>query len=268
MMRGSAAALLTAMACDPGPTDRERFVQAQSLPLSDATDTCLSIRDPALQDDCLLALVDTHERVNVRICAGLHQDNGQADCLFRLAERYAGRGDRWLALEACGLAAPFTDECLYHCWTRELQALIRAATGLTETLAAAKEPVEYWSQLETAGPDQSERVWGDFWYFWWLHHPPASLQACSGLTPGLLQSCQYGTRIFVERSVDQALRDPSRAAQLDRFCRADEPAALPPGVADEQELRAAAQQALDRLCEHGADAPRPWNPVFQARRSR
>jgi len=259
-------------ACEPTLPDRELFVLAQQpdLPLGQASDHCIAMVDPAESDACLLAVAGSRTDPCPQLCLALRATSAAAECWFTAAERWAEAGDRWAALDACALAGPFTHECLYHAWTRELQAASQGQASLEQALAAAAEPVTFWSQLETAGPGQPERVWGDFWYFWWLHHPPATEQACDELPPEQRETCQLGTRQFVERSVDQALRDPSQATLLDRSCRAGSLPEFLPGTAAQPEpnLDAAAQQALDRLCSQGAETPRPWNPVFQDRRPR
>ncbi len=268
-MRGAVPALLFLTACGSERDDRDRFIQAGWLPQDQAVATCLAIDDDRGADACILALQDAQDTPASELCAHPRSSDARAECWFRAAERLAEAGDRWGALEGCGQAGPFTDECLYHAWTRELQGIARREATLDDALAAADEPVAYWSQLETAGPDQPERVWGDFWTFWWTHHPPASLQACGALPPERTSSCERGTALYVERSVDQALRDPAQAAQLDRSCRAgalvDLPVALP---LDQPPLQAAAERALTRLCNDGVEALRPWNPMFQPRRRR
>ena len=95
------------------------------------------------------------------------------------------------------------------------------------------------------------------------------LQACTALPPAQGATCEHGTRLYVERSVDQALRDPALASLLDRSCRAGRvPDFALPTLEPEPSLVAAADRALARLCEQGLDAPRPWNPIFQPRRPR
>ncbi len=267
-----AVALALLAACEPALSDRELFVLAQQpdLPLDQASDHCLSMADPAESDACLLAVAGGRTEPAPQLCLALRSTSAAAECWFTAAERYAEAGDRWAALDACALAGPFTHECLYHAWTRELQAIGQGDADLPTALSAAAEPVAFWSQLETAGPGQPERVWGDFWYFWWLNHPPATALACEALLTEHREPCQVGTRQYVERSVDQALRDPSQAAVLDRSCRAGAlPDFLPGAIAQsEPDLLEAAQQALDRLCSQGTESPRPWNPVFQPRRPR
>jgi hypothetical protein len=258
--------------CAAPVDDRELYVQAQD-PARDpvgALALCRAMQEPDESDACSLALVRSGRALPAGSCAALRGADGRAECWFLLGEQLAEAGDRWGALEACGRAARFTNECLYHAWTRELQAVAREAPDLPAALVAAEDPIAYWSQLETAGPAQPERVWGDFWTFWWQHHPPASLQACAGLpTPSVVASCERGTRLFVERSVDQALRDPDQANLLDRSCRSGElPDRLLAMASPEPELAAAGARALTRLCDEGTAAPRPWNPVFQPRRTR
>jgi hypothetical protein len=261
----------TAVACGESVPDRELFVQAQEpgLAAEAAVALCAAMEDSDEADACVLALLRAGRALPEDACTDLHTEAARGECWFLRGEQRAAAGDRWGALEACGQAVAFVDECLYHAWTRELQAVARDSSGLPAALEAAEEPIAYWSQLETAGPAQPERVWGDFWYFWWHHHPPASLQACTGLPAPLVSSCEHGTRLFVERSVDQALRDPAQAALLDRACRAQRvPERLLAVAAAEPALAQAGADALVRLCEQGSTAPRPWNPVFQPRVSR
>lgn len=270
--RSIVAGCLLAWGCDAGLSDRERFLLAQNpnIDLAAAQAHCAAMVDPAEADACQMAMADRQQESGAEPCTQLRTEEAVAECWFRQAERHAEADERWLALAACGRAGPFTNECLYHAWTRELQALARRTDELEQALAMAEEPIAYWSQLETAGPDQRERVWGDFWNFWWLHHPPASLAPCGELPPELTQACERGTRFFVERSVDQALRDPAQASLLDRACRAGQLPEFLPGAAarPEPQLLAAGLLALERLCTQGIEAARPWNPVFQPRRPR
>ncbi len=269
-MRHAAALALPALACGGELDDRARYLAAldPARSLDEAARLCAGFEEDRDADACLLARLDNSTQPAFAHCDALRAPHSRAECWFLGAERVAAE-DRWTALEACGRAGPFMDECLYHCWTRELQALALAQRDLATALEAASDPTDYWSQLETAGPGQRERVWDDFWYLWWSHHPPASLQACEGLAPAHAERCERGTRTAVERSVDQAFRDSAQASLLDRSCRSGQlPSHLPDAMPWEPELQGAAQVALDRLCAHGLDAPRPWNPVFQPRRPR
>lgn len=264
----AALLLTTGVACGDAVPDRELYVQAQDpdVDAASAAALCDAIADPTEADACVLAVLRAGRALPGEVCDGLHAAASRDECWFLRGEQRAAAGDRWGALEACGQAGAFIDECLYHAWTRELQAAARDAVDLPAALSAAEDPIAYWSQLETAGPAQPERVWGDFWYFWWLHHPPASLQTCTGLPASAVATCEAGTRLFVERSVDQALRDPAQASLLDRSCRAETlPERLLAVTAAEPELAAAGRRALARLCEQGSDATRPWNPIFQPR---
>ncbi len=263
---------LVAWGCGAATPDRELFLLAQDpdQPPEAAVAHCQAMAAADEADACMLALADLRDDLGPAPCARLQAEQPKAECWFRQAERWAEAGDRWGALDACGLAGPFMDECLYHAWTRELQGVARSTGDLAQALRAAEEPIAYWSQLETAGPIQPERVWGDFWYFWWLHHPPASLEACGELSPELTPRCERGAKLFVERSVDQVLRDPAQAGTLERCCRSGQLPDFLPGAAatPEPSLQAAGLLALERLCSQGPEAPRPWNPVFQPRRSR
>ncbi len=273
-MRARVALPLLLAACGgPRETHRVLFVQAQEPDRTpeEATTLCSRIELVEERDACLLELVRSRADLPGSTCQQLEGARPAADCWFLTAEHHAATGNRWDALEACGRAGPYLNECLYHAWTRELQAIARSTDALAQALDDAKDPLAYWGTLDSAGPDQAQRVLGDFWYFWWLHHPPADPAACAAIVPERRDDCQAGTLLFVERSVDMALREHKRGDDLlDRSCRAGSvPAFVLDGRAvDEPAVREASTRALARLCEQGPEAARPWNPVFQTASTR
>ena len=273
-MRSTLCFLLLQPACSgSGATHRELFVKAQQAGLDarEAQALCERIEPPSERDACLLELARSRADLGAEVCDAVAENTLGADCWFLLAEHRAGTGDRWGALRACGRAGPYQAECQYHAWTRELQAIARGPHDLHEALVLADDPTAYCGALETAGTAQPQRVWGDFWYFWWLHHPPADPAACLALDTERRLGCEAGTLLFVERSLDMALRNRSRGEDLlDRSCRAGSPPdfLLDARAVDSAAVRDAGDRALARLCEQGVDAVRPWNPVFQPRRVR
>ena len=230
---------------------------------------CPAQVDPEALGECVTAAMRSANSVDGATCDRIPPGRWREECHFVIAENRAARGDRWGALAACGNAGDFLQECLYHSWTRELQAVILAdpKAPLTDVLSAARDRVAYWGQLETAGPDQGARVWGDFWYFWWLHHRPASLSACDALPPADRDPCRVGTAAFVERALTDRLRCEGEDCDLmDRICRGGSvPASLLAILTTDPQLSDAAERARARVCDPQTRGVRPWNPIFQPR---
>lgn len=271
-----AAASLLVGACANLPDDRDLYVHAldASLTAERAVERCRAIRQEETGDECLAELARQREEVGDLPCGFIRSDSWRQECHFAVAEHRAARGDRWAALIDCGEAGAYMNECLYHVWTRELQNLATTPAegnpgqGLASTVEQAQEIVAYYAQSETCGPDQEERVWGDFWYFYWLHHRPAELDACARLPTPQVARCERGTHLFVERALAGLLTCRGRSCDLlDRTCRSgDIPSSLLfPYTGGDPRLRPASERALARLCDPQTRDDQPWNPIFQRR---
>ncbi len=269
------AALCGALAasCAARESDADLYLQAQdpALSTSQALALCGALSSADDADECRAGAVRARSDATPEHCAAILSEDWRNECHFALAELLATRGERWDALHSCGLAGRFMNECLYHVWTRELQNLALSGAALASALDKAREVVAFYAQVETAGPQQDERVWNDFWFFWHLHHKPAQLEICQDLEPGDAERCTAGTVAFAARATYDTLRCEQQDCRLlDRSCRAGEVPdfVLAPLFTADPTLLAAADASLQSLCEDGKDAPRPWNPIFSQRRPR
>ncbi len=289
MTRKGLFILLLLGSCGTVPGDRDLYIRALDENTSDqqALDACQSISHQKEAGECLASVVRQRESLAGDACRLIQDPSWRQECHFLVAERLAASGRRWDALVSCGRAGRFLDECLYHVWTRELQELVKLDWNrqtdedtddrnaewarLPGLVRQASQVVDYFGQVETTGPNQEERVWGDFWYFYWLHHRPPDLRACTWLVPRNRVRCQRDTALFVQRLVTDRLVAVSRDGDLlDRSCRAGQ---LPPSLlenlaTDEPLLVEAAETARERICTKGTDFIRPWNPMFQPRMKR
>ena len=246
-------------------TEPDAALYARALdpatPATEALAACSALSEGA--DECTTAVVAQRE-VDPAACQGLSPE-WREECHFRVAERLTASGDRWEALVECGLSGRFYDECLYHLWSRELQAAV-APSGAEVSRAvdheeAGAEVVAYFSGLRTLKQEPRELLWDDFWFFAHSRNRPARLEDCERSQDP--PRCVRGTTRYVERLVTESLiRASADPAVLDRACRSGElPAAIVEGAwVPDEVLDEAARTGLAQACQ---DPPlRPWNPVF------
>lgn len=203
-------------------------------------------------------------------CAALKDARWRGECYFTAAEARAKAGDRWAALQGCGRAGAFYNECLYHAWSFELQRVSENLGRAVNGVEAARPIVEFWSGLETIGPDAEAQIWRDWWYFAHTRNKPASLGWCTSLASEEDRArCEDGTRLFVRRTVvDTIIRQSTPAEQKDRLCRgsaAEALALLGELYVADPALDAELAAGLASGCAPGP-TERPWNPVFRDRR--
>jgi hypothetical protein len=212
-------------------------------------------------------------------CDDLSDPRWRGECHFAVAEQRASAGDRHGALEACAQAGPFYDECLYHAWTLELQALASRAPAreAAARLPDARDAIAFWSGLQTIGQDPRRQIEADWWFFAHARNRPARSAACDALQDGAERAgCVDGTQLYLRRSVVDGLRTDGNR---ERACRGGPEAARAAlgelYVRPDPELDAVFEAAVAEACAPPAppadarDAPaqrqRPWNPTFRPR---
>lgn len=260
-------------ACEAAPPDAALFASAlaDGVGAEEALAACERIRDPAVAGECHATLVRAHPGLPAETCEAIADPLWSGECWFTVGEREAAAGRRWAALEACGRATAFYDECLYHAWTAELGAAAAAAPDAVSALEAGRDSIAFWSDLQTLEGSAADQLWGDFWFFAHNAHRPADLEACKVLEdPGERERCREGTRTFVLRALVGELLAPGRPpALLDRVCRSGE---LPPLYLEglhlpHPELDSTHPEAAALACEAAEGRPvRRWNPVFRGSR--
>jgi len=272
-------ALALALAGCAAPPDAALL--AEALGAADpqaALAACGRIGGATTADECRASVVQAHAALigpeADQACGSVRDSRWRGECFFTLAERrMAGAAatpeGRLPALQACGEAGPFYDECLYHLWTGELSAVARAAPTAPAAVEPARPIVAYWSNLETIAGDPADQLWGDLWFFAWNEHRPADLQACGALAPPDAAACRTHTQAFVLRAILGELLAPGAPpGVLDRTCRSgsvedDRVAGL---FVPHPDLDAQVAEAARLACD-AADgkAVRRYNPVFQPR---
>lgn len=229
---------------------------------------CASAGEDA--DECAATAVRNHpEEATVEDCEAIPAERWRAECHFSLAEVLAKKGDRWGTLRACGQAGRYYDECLYHGWTFELQQAADGSTRAVDGIERARPIVEFWSSMQTVGPDAKTLLWNDWWYFAHGRARPARLEDCGLLKVEDQETCREGTRQFVRRLVaETVIRQATPDDMRDRLCRGQEVDTFFAGAWEPNpELEAAAAEGLQLGCSSDAKLRRPWNPVFRPRGS-
>lgn len=260
--------ILTWLACAPAPEEALRLALAGERPLSESLALCDQAGDDA--EECVATVVRDHADAPIERCGRLQSERWRSECAFGIAEARAKAGDRWGALEGCGLAGAYYHECLYHAWTFELQLsaenLGRAAQGIEK----ARPIIAFWSGIETIGPGAEELLWADWWYFAHARNRPASLAWCTSLPdPTDQRRCHDGTLGYVRRTVVETLIRPATPADTkDRICRTAEPTSALALLGDlyvpDPAMDAELVEGIRLGCAPGK-VERPWNPVFRAR---
>jgi hypothetical protein len=258
-----------------GPPDAALLAQALApgVVATVALQTCDAISQGAVGDECRASVVRAHPELDDAAadaaCGGISDPRWEGECWFGLAERRSARDHRHAALEACGRAGPFYDECLYHLWTAELSAVADAAPDAVGAVEPAREIVEFWSGLQTIGGDPTVQLWGDLWFFAWNEHRPADLAVCEKLELLDASRCKTHTKNFIVRAILGELMAPGApTGLLDRTCRAQQiPASIRDGLfVAHPDLDAQEVEAARLSCDAAAGRPvRRYNPVFQAR---
>jgi len=252
------------LACNENETDAQRFARAmETSDGDDAIDHCATIHDAVLREECIAGTVRRHPS-QASACRDLEDPRWAGECWFSVAEALAPK--RWEALDACALAGPYLQECLYHLWTAELSHALAASTSAPEAVPVATEIVEFWSSVDHLVLEPETQLWRDFWYFAIRHHGPADLAWCESLEPGLDTTCRDGLKAGVQRALIDLLESPSTPqGEAERACRS--------GVFDATLLESVAmnqpdlRQEIDRAAElscllvNGQPLPR-WNPTF------
>lgn len=274
---------LVALGCAAAPSPAEAYARAldPSTPSDAALRACADAGSSA--EECVAAVVRARTDVDLsKACAPLTDARWRGECFFAVAERRAAREDRAGALVACGRAGPYYDECLYHAWTLELQAIAARppAREAAARLVDAQDAIDFWSGIETIGPEARAQIEDDWWFFAHARNRPARMGACADLEPGeRARACERGTRTYVRRSVVEALR-----REDDRACRGGPEAAHAVigalYVQPDAELDGVFEAAVAEACTSaepaappqpgaadGAPAARarPWNPSFRPR---
>lgn len=254
---------LMACATEPDAVLYER-ASNPTTPFDEAVRSCQAMQSGA--DSCVSEVVAGRSDADPAVCQELPAE-WRAECHFRVAERLGLAGDRWEALVECGLSGRYYDECLYHLWSRELQAA-SAPSGDTpqqavDHLDAARPIVAYWAGTRNTQQEARELIWDDFWYFAHARNRPADFTACEGLQDMDRTRCERGTERFAQRLVAETLIRPSTDPSVrSRACRSG---VIPDWVIDgawveHDRMTQAATNGLGDACQ---DPPhRPWNPVF------
>ena len=261
--------LLHVAACAPTPGVAYREAVDPATPLSVAVQRCG--QSGHLADECLASLVRIHADADhddlLAVCERVIGARWLAECHFSLAEDRARAGDRWGALQGCGRAGRYYDECLYHAWTFELQQVADKVADPIAELDAVRPVIAYWSQIETVANSPESLLWNDWWYFALTRHKPARLSNCLKLVERAdAERCEAGTRNFARRSVVESLiRSSTSPDTRERVCRSGDLSALI-GVAWEPEPTLDAEGEAGRVaaCAEGR-VERPWNPIFHPR---
>lgn len=124
---------------------------AAEADFSSARGLCRDIRVEATRDDCLLAVLESHQRLSDADCSEIRDQKWYAECLFQLAERQSAGGDLALGLSTCDRSR-FARSCTWHL----LQDQVEATLDLSP--AEAEPRIDLFKGVRTL-PDAPEQFW-------------------------------------------------------------------------------------------------------------
>ncbi len=261
--------LLASLACGPTAADAMARALDPTTTLADALDWCAHAGEDA--GECTASVVRNRPAATSSACIDIPAEKWRAECQFAAAERRGKAGDRWGALIGCGQAGTYYNECLYHAWTFDLQAVSNDLGTAVNGVEKARPVIAYWAQIQTIGPAAEDQMWRDWWYFAHAHNKPADMAKCGQLADSTDRGrCESGTKSYVRRAVTETILRPGTTREArDRLCRGE------PGMArtavgtlylPDADLDGEAALALSEACgKTPATVARPWNPIFRDR---
>lgn len=104
---------------------------AETKDFDAAANLCRQIRPPLVRDDCLLAVIEAHDRLSEQDCAEITEAKWSSECLFQLAERQSHAGDLQLGLRTCERST-FGRACSWHLLQDEVQASMEERPSVAE----------------------------------------------------------------------------------------------------------------------------------------
>ena len=144
-----------ALGCGEHRADPTLYVQALTadLPFEQAMGCCRSIREEQVSQDCQLAVMERHGRLEEADCGAMPGGLWRDECHFLLAERQWDAGRRQQAIATCGTTR-FGRACVYHLvW--KLGEDVEEAPG-----AEAEEALRLFAG-NTLAPDAPRVFWRD-----------------------------------------------------------------------------------------------------------
>jgi hypothetical protein len=256
----SSVIVCSVVACAPTRPDAAYLADALgNLDLA----ACDRITDAAIADECVAGVVRADPTAAPEACGAVRDPRWAGECWFTVAERLGAGGDRSGALAACAQAGPFYDECLFHLWTAELDALTSGSDDLSAVIAEGAPVIEFWSGVQTVEGDVEALLQDELVFRWMRLHRPVPMDAC----PVADEVCLRGHQMFLVRSLaEDLLRAGTAPGRRDRVCRQGviEPAAVDGLTQSDVDWEPVLAEVLAIACE--PDARRPWNPVFRVRR--
>jgi hypothetical protein len=157
---------------------------------------CGELADRRMRGDCLVTVMENHERLDLADCATVEEDIWREECVFLAAERLAAAGKAAPAMDACNRTR-FARECSYHL----LRAAARTVKG--DEPASAAQALGPWQGM-AAAPD-AERL---FWKAWWREQDRVDPARCR-----VERACEEGAKEVVLSTLGPAL-----AADPTGFC--------------------------------------------------
>lgn len=99
------------------------YALAEAPSYEDAAAACRRIDARSTREDCLLAVLESHDRLAEADCGELQDPVWHDECLFQLAERRRAAGDLAEAIRTCHRTR-FSRPCAWHLLQDEVQASI------------------------------------------------------------------------------------------------------------------------------------------------
>lgn len=124
-------------ACGPR-TDAERYRAAlvEADAYGPAAALCADIGDRGARGDCLIAVMERFQRLEIADCDAIRDGLWHDECVFALAERARAHGDLDRGLELC-LQGRFARSCSWHLLQDEVEASLEDPPKAAELRIAA-----------------------------------------------------------------------------------------------------------------------------------
>lgn len=180
-------------ACQPPPTDQQRYLDALAVQQPADLSACGEIADAELKGDCQLAL---SERMfhTADWCPQVESEPWRGECWFKAAEG-ARDAQKWdLAVRYCAQAGPFVAACQRHLWQPQLDRLLLPYRGadFSVSLEAARQMHQGW--LPLLGDALTQPFWFNYARSVFRHAPHADIGWCEQLDAPHRAGCQNALR--------------------------------------------------------------------------
>ncbi|MDP6932836.1 MAG: hypothetical protein QGG40_07955 [Myxococcota bacterium] len=179
-------------------SDAQNYARAlaEVTDFSAARSSCDRVDSSLARGDCLLAIMEAHERLDETDCRTLDNDLWHDECFFLLAERQAASGGLAQGLDTCQTTA-FARYCSWHLLQDEVQ------DSLQEPAAEAEARLTAFRETRTL-PDAAFQFWTIRFREQAGDGRPLDERDCTGLEDS--ESCIHAVQAHIRKMLDARAR--------------------------------------------------------------